>query len=155
MWLVLFMPWAIIGAFGCTARNSFHTDVPEEPADTRDAPLDPILSKSLVHEVWVAARQVWPEDRALTQPELLDEQCEADGDLSAARPRGDVDRFTHKAGDGVDSVLRQGHGGKVHGEQQRHSDDEASLPGLPSHGPSTVMLKLMEGRPSSWRQVRA
>jgi hypothetical protein len=27
MWLVLFMPWAIIGAFGCIARNSFHTDV--------------------------------------------------------------------------------------------------------------------------------
>ena len=26
MWLVLFMPWAMIGAFGCAARNSFHTD---------------------------------------------------------------------------------------------------------------------------------
>jgi len=27
MWLVLFMPWAMIGAFGCSARNSFHTDL--------------------------------------------------------------------------------------------------------------------------------
>ena len=26
MWLLLFMPWATIGAFGCAARNSFHTD---------------------------------------------------------------------------------------------------------------------------------
>ena len=26
MWLLLFMPWATIGAFGCVARNSFHTD---------------------------------------------------------------------------------------------------------------------------------
>ena len=25
MRLVLFMPWAMIGAFGCAARNSFHT----------------------------------------------------------------------------------------------------------------------------------
>jgi hypothetical protein len=66
-----------------------------------------------------------------------------------------VDRFTRKAGDRVDSVLRQGHGGKVHGEQQRDSGDEASLQGLPSHGPSTVVLKLMEGLPSSWRRVRA
>ena len=34
MWLVLFMPWAMIGAFGCTARNSFHTDAcaPENSA---------------------------------------------------------------------------------------------------------------------------
>ena len=26
MWLLLFMPWAMIGAFGCVARNSFHTE---------------------------------------------------------------------------------------------------------------------------------
>ena len=26
MWLLLFMPWATIGAFGCVERNSFHTD---------------------------------------------------------------------------------------------------------------------------------
>jgi hypothetical protein len=92
------------------------------------------LSKSLVHEVWVAARQVWPEDRALTQPELLDEQCEAYGDLSAARPGGDMDRLTRKAGDGVGSVLRQGRGGKLNGEQQRQAGDEALLPRLPGHG---------------------
>ena len=130
MWLVLFMPWAMIGAFGCArpellphrriARReilAFNTMLErniqflEQPADARDAPVDPILAKSLVHEVRVAGRQIRPEDRALAEPELLDEQCEADGDLSAARPGGDVDRLTRKAGDGVDSVLRHGRGG--------------------------------------------
>lgn len=44
----------------------------EQPADAADAPVDPILTESLVHEVRVAGRQVRPEDRALTKAELFD-----------------------------------------------------------------------------------
>src|SRR5712672_1100321 len=100
MWLVLFMPWATIGAFGCAARNSFQTDacVPgnsafqydgerniqflEQPADARDAPVDRVLTEGLIHEIRVAGRQVRAENRTLAEAELLDEQREADRDLS-------------------------------------------------------------------------
>ena len=115
MRLLLFMPWATIGAFGCAARNSFHTDgcVPgnsafntmlerniqflEQPADARDAPVDRVLTESLVHEVRVAGRQVRAEDRALAEAELLDEKRKADRDFSAGRPSGDMDRVARRS----------------------------------------------------------
>ena len=105
----------------------------EQPADARDAPVDRVLAEGFVHEVRVAGRQVRPEDRTLAEAELLDEQGEADGDLFAAGPGGDMDRVARESGDPVDSVLRQGRGGKVNGEQQCQSGDEAGLPSLPCH----------------------
>ena len=114
------MPWATIGAFGWHARNSFHTDgcVPgnsafstmrerniqflEQPADARDAPVDGVLTERLVHEVRIAGHHVRAEDRALAEAELLDEQGEADRDLLAAGPGGDMDRLAREAGDAVD-----------------------------------------------------
>ena len=126
MWLVLFMPWATIGAFGSIARNSFHTDgcLPKNSAfttmvsgtfsslnsrPTRDnAPVDRILTERLVHEVRIARRKIWAEDRALAEAELLDEEREADCDLFAGRPGGGVDRFALETRDAVNSILRQG-----------------------------------------------
>jgi hypothetical protein len=91
----------------------------EQSADARDAPVDRVLAKCLVHQVRVAGRQVRTEYRALAEAELFDEQREADGDLSAGGPRGDMDRSARECGDPVDSVLRQGRAGKLNGEQRR------------------------------------
>jgi len=74
---VLLMPWAMIGAFGCVARNSFQTEgylsgnsafstmlsgtsnslnSREQPPHPRDAPMDRVFAKSLVHEKRVLLR---------------------------------------------------------------------------------------------------
>src|SRR6266403_2010614 len=83
-------------------------------------------------EVGVAARQVRAEDWTLAEAELLDEQCEADRDLSARWPGGDMNRVAREAGDPVDSILRKGRIGKVNGKHQHHSGGETELPRLPS-----------------------
>ena len=106
----------MIGAFGCAARNSFHTDgyVPgkcgvqhdaerniqflEQPANAQVAPGDRVLAERLVHEVRVAGRQVRAQDRPLAEAEHLDEQSEADRDLFAAGPGGDMNRVARKFG---------------------------------------------------------
>ena len=40
-----------------------------------------------------------------------------------------MDRLAREAGDPVDCILRHGRGGKLNGEQQRHSGDEGRTPG--------------------------
>src|SRR5262249_6859340 len=131
------MPWATIGAFGCAARNSFHTDaclpgnsafnttvsgtieLLEQPADARDAPVDPVLAKCLVDEVRVAARQIRAERRPPAETGLFDEQREGDGDLSSGGPDGNRDGGARECGDPVGRVLRQGRARKLNGEQRR------------------------------------
>src|SRR5260370_17572349 len=71
----------------------------EQPRDARDAPVDRVLTESLVDEVRVAGRHVRAEDRALAEAELLYEQREADRDLSAASPGADIDRLARKPPD--------------------------------------------------------
>ena len=66
----------------------------------------------------------------MAEAELLDEQYEADRDLSAAWPGGDMNRVAREAGDPVDSILRKGRRGKVNGEHQHHSGGEAEPPRL-------------------------
>ena len=66
----------------------------EYAADAREAPVDPVLAEGLIHQVRIAVRQVRPKNRPLAETELLDKQGEADGDLFAPGPGGDVDRLT-------------------------------------------------------------
>src|SRR5262249_19684169 len=64
----------------------------EQAPDPRDAPVDGVLAKRLVHEIGAAARKIRTQDGALAEAELFDEQGEADGDLSAAGPGSNLDR---------------------------------------------------------------
>src|SRR5262249_46230913 len=82
-------------------------------------PGDRGMATCLVHQVRVAGRQVRTEYRALAEAELFDEQREADGDLSAGGPGGNMDGGAWECGDPVGCVLRQGRAGKVNGEQRR------------------------------------
>src|SRR6476619_3983779 len=104
MRFVLFMPWAMIGALGCMARNSFHTEgcrpgnsafktmvsgtsISLNSRPTRALPHSiEYWRKSLVHEIRAAACQVRAEDRALAKAELFNEKREADSYLSVGRP---------------------------------------------------------------------
>jgi hypothetical protein len=61
------------GKFGVQYDAGRNIQFPEQSADARDAPVDRVLTESLVHEVGIAARQVRAEDRALAEAELLDE----------------------------------------------------------------------------------
>ena len=126
----------------------------EQPADARDAPVDRVLTESLVHEVRVAGHHVRAEDRALAEAELLDEQREADRDLLAAGPGGDMDRVAREAGDPVDSVLRQG--SRKEGERRAAAPvrRRSRRPGLPRHVRRRCSW-FMAGPPSSWRRARA
>ena len=56
---------------------------------------------------------------ALPEAELLDEQREADGDLSASGLGGNMDRLAPKGGDPVGTVLRQSLKGKLAPKQRR------------------------------------
>ena len=78
----------------------------EQPPDARDAPIDRVLTKGLVHKVRVAGRHVRPIDRTLTEAELLDEERKADGDLLAARPSRDMNRLAREAGHRIGRLLR-------------------------------------------------
>ncbi len=61
------------GKFGVQHDAERNVQFLEQPADARDAPVDRVLTESLVHEVRVAGRQVRAEHRALAEAELLDE----------------------------------------------------------------------------------
>src|SRR5262249_42539755 len=91
----------------------------EQPADARNAPVDRVLTECLVHEVGVAARQIRTRHRGLPGDELFHEQREADRDLSARGPGGNMYGSARECGDPVGCVLRQGCAGKVNGEQSR------------------------------------
>ena len=85
--------------FGVQHDRERNVQLLEHAADARDAPVDPVLAEGLVHEVRIAVRQIRPENRTLAETELLDEQGEADGDLFAPGPGGDMDRVTTEPGD--------------------------------------------------------
>ena len=153
MWLVLFMPWAMIGAFGCTARNSFHTDacVPENSAfntilsgtsnslnsrPTRVTPQSIAYWRkaSFTRSGLRGARSgrntgPWPKPNSSTKRAKLTATFLPTGQAA------EIHRVAREASDPVDCTPRQGRGGKVNGEQQCHSgDEEGGLPGLPCHG---------------------
>ena len=91
----------------------------KQAADARDAAVDRVLAKCLVHEVGVAIRQIRTQHRALAESELFHEQREADGDFSAGGPGGNMHRLARERGDPVRAVLRQTRGGKASEEQRR------------------------------------
>ena len=124
MRLVLFIPWATIGASGwdgaellphrwILARELGVQDDSErriqfleQPADTDDTLVDAILPKRFVHEVRIAARQIRPIHGALAEAEFLDEQRETYGDLLTAGPGRHMDRLASKAGHRIGRLLR-------------------------------------------------
>ena len=156
MRLVLFMPWAMIGAFGWLARNSFHRRVLagklrvqhdaerniqlfEQAADPRDPPVDRVLTKCLVHEVGTAGREVRTQHWALAEAELFDEQGKADADLSAGGPRSNMDRDARQRGHPVGALLRQNRGGMVKTDQRRCRPAEQGYARTPLHCPSKAL----------------
>lgn len=107
------------GKFRVQHDGERNIELLEQPADARDSPVDRVLAKCLVHEVRTPAREVRTQHRALPEAELLDEQSEADGDLFADGPGGDMDRLARKRRDPIGTVLSRDRGGKVNREQRR------------------------------------
>ena len=62
------------GKFGVQRDAERNTQLLEQPADARNAPVDGVLAERLIDEIRVAGRQVRAKDRALAEAELLDEQ---------------------------------------------------------------------------------
>ncbi len=138
----------VAGKFRVQHDGERNLQLLEQPADARDAPVDPVLTERLVHEVRIAGREVRAEHRALAEAELLDEQSEADCDLSTGRPGGDMDGVAGKSrdridsgiwpggtGSGIDSALGPACGRKLTGEAERHCGDEAGVAGRPLRDP--------------------
>ncbi len=86
------------------------------------------MTERLVHEVRIAGRKIWAEDRTLAESELLHEEREADRDLFAARPGGGVDRFALETGDAINWILRTALERKQNGKKKRNSDNKFSVP---------------------------
>jgi hypothetical protein len=108
--------------------------LPEEAADTQVTRGDSVLAERLVHEVRVAAREIGPQDRALSKPELLNEQREADRHLPAPGPGGHMDRLAREPGDPVGSLLGNGGGrGSLNGGQERNPGDGSGRPNPLKH----------------------
>src|SRR5262249_4421799 len=63
-------------------------------------------------------------DRALAEAELFDEQREADSDLPAGGPGGNVHRLARGRGDPVGAVLRPARGGKASQKPRRWPAEE-------------------------------
>ena len=170
--LLLFMPWAMIGALGF-ARTKFlphrrigaqescvqhhgkrNVQFLEQPSDAQVAPGDRVLPERFVHEIRIAARKVRPKDRTLSETEHLDEQSEADRDLLSAGPGRDRDRIARKSGHRVDCVLRQAAERQVNRPKEQPGD-EAEPASLRRHAPECVRRISRKIAQASWRPVPA
>src|SRR6516162_8219327 len=137
------MPCAMIGAFGCVARNSFQTKgyfcgnsafsttLSGTPNSLNSRPTRAMPQwiaysrKASFTRSGVAAREVGTKDGALAEAERFDKKGEADRDFFAAGPGGDVRRISLESGDGVDGGLRRGGREKVAGRQDHQCGEAA------------------------------
>src|SRR5262249_5867238 len=122
----------------------------EQAPDPRDAPVDRVLAKRLIHEVGTARREVRTQHRPLAEAELFDEQGKTAGNLPAAWPGGNMDRSARERGHPVGALLPEYRGGIVKSEQRRccpaEQGDERALLHCPSNAPDSEMPTLAHAR---------
>ena len=107
-----------------------HVLVMEDPADTRNPPVDGVLAEGFIDDIGIAPAHIRAEVRTLAMAPDLDIENEADRDLLAAGPGLDVNGRARQAGDPIGRILAEGRRARRQqaDEGQQHAGCRAEAP---------------------------